>query len=68
MYMAMWGGAPPFPSSHLGCVWCSVQVKKRFPNSDTPLLIGDADGRTHAVAALEALDSAGYINLVGLKG
>jgi len=44
------------------------QVKKRFPNLDTPLLIGCSDGRTYSIDALETLDEAGYTCLVGLRG
>ncbi|KAL4418735.1 hypothetical protein ABPG77_001792, partial [Micractinium sp. CCAP 211/92] len=44
------------------------QVEKRFPNKDTPLLIGCSDGTTYSIDALEMLDEAGYSTLVGLKG
>ncbi|KAK9816815.1 hypothetical protein WJX72_005336 [[Myrmecia] bisecta] len=44
------------------------QVKKRFPDTETPLLIGCSDGRTYSIDALMALDEAGYTNMVGLKG
>ncbi|KAI7844653.1 hypothetical protein COHA_001742 [Chlorella ohadii] len=44
------------------------QVKWRFPDLNTPLLVGDADGARLAVEALELLDDAGYTCLVGLKG
>jgi hypothetical protein len=30
--------------------------------------VADSDGRTYAIEALEALDEAGYVNMVGLKG
>jgi len=43
-------------------------VKKRFPKTDTPLMIACSDGRTYSIEALEALDGAGYTNLVGLRG
>jgi rhodanese-related sulfurtransferase len=43
-------------------------VKKRFPNTEAPLLIACSDGRTYSIDALEALDEAGYTRLVGLRG
>jgi hypothetical protein len=46
-----------------------LQVEKRFPNKDAAkLLVACADGRQYSIDALEALDEAGYINLVGLRG
>jgi hypothetical protein len=44
------------------------QIKWRFPDLNTPLVVGDADGSRYAVEALELLDDAGYTCLVGLKG
>lgn len=47
----------------------STQVEKRFPNKETAkLLVSCADGRQYSIDALEALDEAGYTNLVGLRG
>lgn len=43
-------------------------VQKKFPNKEHPILVGCSDGRTYSIDALEALDEAGYTNLVGLKG
>ena len=43
-------------------------MEKRFPDKETPLLVACSDGTTYALDALEALDEAGYTNLVGLKG
>ena len=43
------------------------QVKKRFPDPETKLLIGCNDGRTYTMDALVALDEEGYTNLTGLK-
>lgn len=45
-----------------------LQVLQRFPDLDTPLLVADADGASHAVDALEELFEAGYTSLVGLQG
>jgi rhodanese-related sulfurtransferase len=45
-----------------------ADVQKRFPNTEAPLLIACSDGRTYSIDALEALDEAGYTNLVGLRG
>ena len=45
-----------------------LQVLQRFPDPDTPLLVGDADGCSYAVEALELLFEAGYTSLVGLQG
>lgn len=44
------------------------QVKRKFPNLDTPLLIGCSDGKTYSIDALVALEEAGYTHLVGLRG
>lgn len=44
------------------------QVKKKIPNTETPLLVGCSDGTAYSLDALEALDEAGYTTLVGLKG
>lgn len=44
------------------------QVEKRFPNKDTKLLVGCSNGTQYSFDALEALDEAGYENIVGLKG
>ena len=48
------------------CTW--LQVEKRFPDKETPLLVGCSNGRAYSMDALEALDEAGYYNLAGLKG
>lgn len=45
-----------------------AQVTKKIPSKDTKLIVVCADGTTNAVRALEALDGAGYKNLVGLRG
>jgi rhodanese-related sulfurtransferase len=46
-----------------------LQVEKRFPNkSAAKLLVACADGRQYSIDALEALDEAGYTNIVGLRG
>lgn len=44
------------------------QIEKKFPNKEAPIIVGCRDGRTYAMEALEALDEAGYVNLVGLRG
>lgn len=44
------------------------QVQRRFPDLETPLVVGCSDGRAYAIEALEALEEAGYTRLVGLKG
>lgn len=45
------------------------QVEKRFPNKEeAKLLISCSNGRQYSIDALEALDEAGYVNLVGLRG
>lgn len=45
-----------------------AQIRKRFPDLDTPLLIACSNGTTYSIDALEALDGEGYTTLVGLKG
>jgi hypothetical protein len=52
----------------LSTVHCPPQVEKKFPNKEAKLIVADSDGRTYAIEALEALDEAGYVNMVGLKG
>lgn len=44
------------------------QVEKFFPDKNTKIVIQCSDGRKRALAALMALDDAGYSNIVGLKG
>lgn len=43
-------------------------IKKKIPDTEAKILVGDSDGVTYALDALEALDEAGYYNIVGLKG
>ena len=45
-----------------------AQVEKKFPDKETKLIIGCSDGRLRSINALEALDEAGYENIVGAKG
>ena len=45
----------------------SAQVKKRFPDTETRLLIGCSDGKRYSIDALQALDEEGYTNIVGLR-
>ena len=45
-----------------------AQVKKKIPNTETPILVGCSDGRTYSIDALEALDEAGYSSIVGVRG
>jgi hypothetical protein len=42
-------------------------VKKRFPDTETKLLIGCSNGSKYSMDALMALDEEGYTNLTGLK-
>ena len=43
-------------------------IQKRFPKTDVKLIVACSDGRTYCIDALEALDEAGYENIVALKG
>ena len=44
-------------------------VEKSFPDKENiKLLVGCSDGRQYTMDALMALDEAGYVNIVGLKG
>ena len=43
-------------------------MEKRFKNKEHKILIGCSDGSTYSIDALEALDEAGYTNIVGLRG
>jgi len=45
-----------------------ARVMKVFPNKEAKIIISCSDGRNRAVQALEALDEAGYTNIVGLRG
>jgi hypothetical protein len=42
--------------------------QKKFPDKETKLIIGCSDGKSYCLDALDALDEAGYVNLVALKG
>jgi hypothetical protein len=42
--------------------------QRKFPNKDITLIIGCSDGKSYCLDALDALDEAGYANLVALKG
>lgn len=44
-----------------------TQVKKKFPDTETKLLVACNNGRTYTMDALMALDEEGYTNIVGLK-
>lgn len=43
-------------------------IKRKFPKTDHPIMIGCSDGKTYSIDALMALDDAGYTNLVGVQG
>lgn len=43
-------------------------IKKKFPDPESKILVVGRDGKTYAIEALEALDDAGYVNIVGLRG
>lgn len=43
-------------------------VEKKFPDKAAKILIGCSDSRKRSIMALEALDEAGYQNIVGVKG
>eukprot|EP00746_Dinoflagellata_sp_MGD_P020493 gnl/MRDRNA2_/MRDRNA2_147763_c0_seq1.p1 gnl/MRDRNA2_/MRDRNA2_147763_c0~~gnl/MRDRNA2_/MRDRNA2_147763_c0_seq1.p1 ORF type:complete len:331 (-),score=56.87 gnl/MRDRNA2_/MRDRNA2_147763_c0_seq1:369-1361(-) len=43
-------------------------VRQMFPDKETKLLIACSDSRKRAMNALEALDEAGYKNIIGVKG
>lgn len=45
-----------------------LQVQKRFPSKEAKLIVACSNGRQYSIDALEALDEAGYTNLVGLRG
>ena len=44
------------------------QVIKAFPDKEHKIMVACSDGRKRALVALEALDNAGYVNLVAVKG
>ena len=44
------------------------QVAKVFPDKNEKIIVACSDGRNRAIQALEALDEAGYVNIVGLRG
>jgi len=43
-------------------------VAHRFPDASTPLLVHCSDGTSRSMAALRALDAAGYTRLAGIMG
>ena len=45
-----------------------AQVEKKIPNKATKLIVSCSDGKSYCMEALEALDEAGYENMVALKG
>jgi len=45
-----------------------AQVEKKIPNKETKLIVACSDGKSYCMEALEALDEAGYSNMVALKG
>jgi rhodanese-related sulfurtransferase len=45
-----------------------AQIQRRFPNKDAKLLVACSNGTQYSIDALEALDEAGYTNIVGLRG
>lgn len=47
----------------------SLQVEQAFPDKeDARIIVACSNGRAYSMDALEALDEAGYTNLVGLRG
>merc|ERR1712031_110618 len=44
------------------------QVKEKFPDKESKLLIVCSDGKQRAIQVLMLLDAEGYTNIVGLKG
>ena len=44
------------------------KVAKVFPDKNEKIIVACSDGRNRAIQALEALDEAGYVNIVGLRG
>ena len=44
------------------------EVAHHFPDAATPLLVHCSDGSARSLAALRALDAAGYTRLAGIKG
>jgi rhodanese-related sulfurtransferase len=45
-----------------------ADVAKAYPDKEAKIMVCCSDGRKRAMAALDLLDSAGYVNLVGVKG
>jgi rhodanese-related sulfurtransferase len=45
------------------------QIQQKFPDPETAkILIGCSNGTKYSMDALTALDDAGYVNIVGLRG
>ena len=45
------------------------RVEELFPDkANAKIIVACSDGRNRAIQALEALDAAGYVNIVGLRG
>uniref|UniRef100_A0A7S0XEX7 Rhodanese domain-containing protein n=1 Tax=Mantoniella antarctica TaxID=81844 RepID=A0A7S0XEX7_9CHLO len=46
-----------------------TEIERIFPDkANAKIIISCSDGRNRAIQALEALDEAGYVNIVGLRG
>jgi len=45
-----------------------TKVNQIFPDKKAKIIVACSDGRGRAIQALEALDAAGYSNIVGLRG
>jgi len=45
----------------------AAQIKKRFPDKDSKILIGCSNGKKYSMDALVAMDEEGYTHIVGLR-
>jgi len=45
-----------------------ADLEKAIPDKNTKIIVGDRDGKTKAIDCLQAMDEAGYFNIVGMKG
>eukprot|EP00798_Chlamydomonas_sp_ICE-L_P001120 gene1120-3954_t len=47
---------------------CTIKSARRVHQKRQKIMIGCSDGQAYSIDALEALDEAGYVNLVGVAG
>lgn len=44
------------------------QLEKKIPDKEAKIIVACSDGKSYTMDALQAMDEAGYVNIVALKG